>query len=60
MIKKKIKKYRAIVYFEDMWNKQHKRTIIISAKKGERAKDVYNRLKSENGVIGIGSFKEIK
>lgn len=56
MKKKKLRKFRAIVFFVDTKDNIHKRRIII---KSETASKAYTQLKNENGVLEIVEFIEI-
>ena len=51
--------YKAIANFEDNFDRLHRRTIKMKAMPNERAKDVYNRLKDNNGVYDIEEFRRL-
>ena len=55
--KKKLRKFKAYIYGEDQnGNTYQKYTTIY----GKTPRQAYSKLKSENGVIDIEYFKEIK
>jgi hypothetical protein len=52
----KKRKFEGVVYFNDMFDNPHKRKITLM---GKNPREVYAKLKSENGVFDIENFREI-